>query len=522
MNNNSDIDYKKIAHYILIGLIVLGVLWLNYCSLDAHMSANSQLITDYQPEEDELARYRNPAVAGIFYSADKQRLDDEVEHYLADPVALAESQPRILIVPHAGYMYSAATAAKAYQQLRKYAKEIRTVVLVGPAHRVAVNGAALSNVDFFITPLGHVPVNKELVAGLSAQPGFHIMEAAHKDEHSLEVQLPFLQKVLPKFQIVPLVYGEISPERLANALQPLLNRPDTLIVISADLSHYYNYETAQKLDQETAAQVAAQEAELKSHQSCGATGINAALLLAQSAGLRPEMLELINSGDTAGDKGRVVGYGAWSFAASAGPESELPRLEQETANLQLFAQTYKDELFKITARSLVEAVKNHKHYSPSRQDYDNNLFNKGAAFVTLYQNQELRGCIGTIVPQTSIAHDIADNAYRAALEDSRFQPLQPDELEGLSYSISLLTGFEPVTYTDEADLLNKINPGIDGLILRDGNRQGVFLPTVWKQLPDKTEFLNNLKIKAGFSPSYWSNKIKVYRFRTVEINSNEN
>lgn len=521
MNNNSDIDYKKIAHYILLGLIALGILWLNYCSLDAHVSANSQLITDYQPEEDELARYRNPAVAGIFYSADKKRLDNEVEHYLAAPVSPSDYQPQILIVPHAGYVYSASTAAKAYRQLHRYAAQIRNVVLVGPAHRVALDGAALSAADYFVTPLGKIPVNKDMVSGLASLPGFKVMEAAHKDEHSLEVQLPFLQKVLHNFQIVPIVYGRMAPEKLAEALQPFLSRPDTLIIISADLSHYYNYEEAQQLDQATAAQVAAQKAEISEHQSCGAAGINAALLLAKSAGLRPEMLEMLNSGDTSGDKERVVGYGAWSFSGREAAHP-LPRLEQETANLRQFAQTYKNELFKIAARSLAKAVQDGKHYTPSRQDYDNNLFNKGASFVTLYHNKQLRGCIGTIVPQTSIAHDIADNTYRAALEDSRFQPLRPDELDGLNYSISLLTGFEPVAYASEADLLDKIIPGVDGLILRDGDRQGVFLPAVWKQLPDKAEFLNNLKIKAGFSPSYWSNKIKVYRFRTVEINSDEN
>ena len=248
MKDNSDIDYKRRTHYIIIALLGIAVLWLNYCSLRAHVSSNSRLITDYQPKEDELARYRNPAVAGIFYSADKDRLDSEVEHYLADTASPLDYQPRILIVPHAGYVYSASTAAKAYGRLQKYAAKIKNVILLGPSHRVAFRGAALPSADFFATPLGAVPVNRELTAQLAALPGFKIDDHPHKEEHSLEVQLPFLQKVLKKFKIIPVVYGEVDPGLLAQALEPLVERDDTLLVVSADLSHYNDYETARELD----------------------------------------------------------------------------------------------------------------------------------------------------------------------------------------------------------------------------------------------------------------------------------
>ncbi len=522
MKDNSDIDYKRRTHYIIIALLGIAVLWLNYCSLRAHVSSNSRLITDYQPKEDELARYRNPAVAGIFYSADKDRLDSEVEHYLADTASPLDYQPRILIVPHAGYVYSASTAAKAYGRLQKYAAKIKNVILLGPSHRVAFRGAALPSANFFATPLGAVPVNRELTAQLAALPGFKIDDHPHKEEHSLEVQLPFLQKVLKKFKIIPVVYGEVDPGLLAQALEPLVERDDTLLVVSADLSHYNDYETARELDGHTADMVANNQAELENHMSCGADGINAALLIAKEAALRPEMLELLNSGDTSGDKQRVVGYGAWSFGEGEKPASKpkLSPLERETENLKLFAAAYKDQLRRIVSRSLAEAVR-HKHYSPARKDYGNELFDKGASFVTLKQNGELRGCVGTVVPHVAVAHDLAENAYRAAMEDGRFSPLTEEELSRTRFSISLLTGFERVPYWDESDLLNRIRPGIDGLIIRDGDRQGLFLPSVWKELPDKAEFLKNLKVKAGFNPSYWSNNIKVYRFRTVEINDED-
>lgn len=524
MKDKSDIDYKKLTNYILIALAAIAVLWLNYCSLDAHISSNSQLITDYRPKEDELAQYRNPAVAGIFYSEDKTRLDSEVAHYLSKAGSLSEYQPRILIVPHAGYIYSATTAAKAYGRLSKYAGKIKNVILLGPSHHVAFKGAALPKTDYFVTPLGAVQVNKELSAALASQPGFRFFDPAHKNEHCLEVQLPFLQKVLKKFKIIPVVYGDASPQELSVALEPLLRQSDTLLVVSADLSHYEDYETAKALDTKTAEMVAGKQPEIENHMSCGAAGINTALLLAGKQSLRPEMLELVNSGDTAGDKERVVGYGAWSFSGEANPHQDTQRssLERETENLRLFAESYKDEIRQIASRTLREAVVEHKHFSPARKDYSDELFNKGASFVTLKKHSDLRGCIGTIMPHIAIAHDIADNAYRAAMEDNRFEPLSEAELPSLSYSVSLLTGLEPIHYHNEADLMNRIQPGVDGVIIRDGDRQGLFLPSVWAELPDKADFMKNLKIKAGMNPSFWSDNIKVYRFRTVEIMSDEN
>lgn len=518
MEKDSDIGYNKIAYYIFIAIIVIILLWLNYCSLHNSVSSNNALINNYTPKVDEMAQYRNPVVAGLFYPADTKQLSEDVDVYLGKDIALPKYQPQILIVPHAGYQYSAVAAAKAYAQLKNFSGKIRNVILVGPSHKVAFEGIAAPSIDFFKTPLGDVPLNKNMIAEM----GVKISDAAHAKEHSLEVQLPFLQKVLKNFQIIPLVYGQVTPEILAETLKPYLGRPDTVIVISADLSHYYNYETAQALDNMTAEMVAQKQAEIEEHMSCGAIGINAALILAKVNNLRPEMLDMLNSGDTAGDKNNVVGYGAWSFSENKQSEPENKGLEAEVENLKTFVDTYGQELIKIAKNSLNYAVDKDK-FSPSRNDYDDVLFDKGASFVTLTKkNGDLRGCIGTIVPNQGIAHDVAANTYAAAMEDGRFKPLQPEEVKDLDISISLLSGFERISYTDEKDLLSKINKDIDGVIIRDGNRQGLFLPSVWKQLPDKQEFLNNLKLKAGMNPTYWSNKIKVYRFRTVEIKDNEN
>lgn len=515
MKQKSDNEEPR---YLQRGLLIAAILLLaafNYFYFRDKISANNELITQYTEEADPMEQYRNPAVAGLFYAAGPQNLDSEVSHYLQAGGGSYDSLPKILIVPHAGYRYSAPAAARAYRPLTDFAEEVKTVILLGPSHRVPVDGAALAAVDYFATPLGRVPVDREKVKALAAKPGFAVNNAAHKDEHSLEVQLPFLQKVLKNFKIVPVVYGRADAQTMAEALAPLLREKGTLLVVSADLSHYYPYDEAKAMDGETDARINSGNADIDSHHSCGAGGINTALLLAKDMNLRPETLALINSGDTSGEKESVVGYGAWSFEAAG-------TLERETAALADYAAAYGQDLLKIARVGLEEAVLHDRVYTPVRDDYPDALFDKGASFVTLEKNGSLRGCIGSLYPRRSAAADVAANAYAAAREDGRFAPVEAGELAQIKISVSLLTDFEAVDYRDEEDLLKRIKAGADGLVIRDGRRQGLFLPAVWEQLPDKKEFLNNLKLKAGMSPSYWSNGIRVYRFRTVEIKENEN
>ena len=523
INEDSDIDKKHIANYIVIAVLVAALLALNWCSLKKYLSSNSRVINDFQVSEDEMTNTREPAVAGIFYASELRQLDHDVEHYLSVEIRPGTARPEILIVPHAGYVYSAPVAAQAYLQLKNYAGKIKNVILVGPSHRVAFDGIAASSADVFKTPLGKVPVNRKFTEEIiAANAAVRVFDQAHRQEHSLEVQLPFLQKVLGNFQIVPLVYGNVSADELARVLEPYVTDKNTVIVVSADLSHYFDYDTARILDGKTAGLIEEGRPEIDNHMSCGSTGINAALLLAKEKHLRPETLELANSGDTIGDKNSVVGYGAWTFTAGKEPEMPADRLDAELENLRRFASFYGKDLYQIAGRALTEAAEKGRRYEPSRGDWPDKLFDKGAAFVTLTVNGSLRGCIGTVVPYQAVALDVAANAYEAAMADSRFQPVKPEELPDIDISISLLTGYEEIVFADEEDLLAKIRPGIDGLIIRDGDRQGLFLPSVWKQLPDRREFLNNLKLKAGLSPNYWSENIKVYRFRTLEIKKNEN
>ena len=258
---------------------------------------------------------RPAAVAGMFYPEEPAVLATEVRAYLAaaglPPPGAA--RPRALIVPHAGYMYSGAIAACAYRRLLGQAETIERVVLLGPAHRVPVRGLALPAARAFATPLGTVEVDADAVARALRLPQVCKSDAAHAQEHSLEVQLPFLQTLLEDFRIVPFAVGDASAAQVAEVIELLWDGPQTLIVVSSDLSHYHGYADARQIDRATANAVLALSATLHGEQACGATPVNALLLAARKRGLRPELVDLRNSGDTAGDRSRVVGYASFVF-----------------------------------------------------------------------------------------------------------------------------------------------------------------------------------------------------------------
>jgi len=257
-------------------------------------------------------RIRPPAVAGVFYPVATNTLSEMVDTMLTRAGPAMPMYPKALIAPHAGYIYSGPVAASAYALLRDGGC-IRRVVLLGPVHRVPVSGLALPETDFFSTPLGEVPLDKEAMESIAQLPQVVWSEAAHAVEHSLEVHLPFLQRVLGKFQLVPLAVGDASPEDVAEVLDALWGNHETLMVISSDLSHYLPYQQAQQVDQGTADSILAKQWPIRHEQACGATPINGLLATADKHGLTPHLLDLRNSGDTAGDKQQVVGYGAFAF-----------------------------------------------------------------------------------------------------------------------------------------------------------------------------------------------------------------
>ena len=263
-----------------------------------------------------MSDIRPPAVAGTFYPGDPHELARNVGAYLSDVAARSGTRagnPKALIVPHAGYIYSGPIAASAYAQLQPLREVVRRVVLLGPAHRVAVRGLAVPTAEGFATPLGTVPIDREAVEAALRLPQVTESTAAHAAEHSLEVQIPFLQQVLHEFKLVPFAVGFASDQQVAEVLELLWGGDETLIVVSSDLSHYRHYAAAQEFDRATVNSILSL-APLQTHeQACGATPINGLLLQAKRRGLAASLLDQRNSGDTAGNRSQVVGYASFAF-----------------------------------------------------------------------------------------------------------------------------------------------------------------------------------------------------------------
>lgn len=266
---------------------------------------------------------RPAAVAGSFYPGHRQTLADNI-HLLLEQAALSvhsssdQSQdttpPKAIVVPHAGYIYSGQTAALAYSKLTKWHDTIKRVILLGPVHRVPVRGLALPDVEAFTTPLGEVQLDQAAIASIAGMKQVNISYPAHAQEHSLEVQLPFLQTTLDDFRLVPLAVGDATAAEVAEVIETLWGGNETLIVVSSDLSHFLPYAVANEVDKATVGNILHLQGELTHHQACGGTPLNGLILAAKKYQLQPRLLDVCNSGDTAGDKNRVVGYAAFTFS----------------------------------------------------------------------------------------------------------------------------------------------------------------------------------------------------------------
>ena len=256
-------------------------------------------------------KVRKAAVAGLFYEAGADRLQQQVDRLLAQASGEQQCVPRVLIVPHAGHIYSGSTAARAYRCLVPVRAAIRRVALFGPAHRVYLQGMAVPSVDAFATPLGEVPLDRQGIDSIAALPGVCVSDEAHREEHSLEVQLPFLQRALDDFALLPVVVGDCPPGTVAAVMDAVWGGPETLVVVSTDLSHFHPYEEAGRRDRRTCERVPQRAGDFSGEDACGARALNGLMRTRHCRSLTLELLALCNSGDTAGDRRRVVGYGAF-------------------------------------------------------------------------------------------------------------------------------------------------------------------------------------------------------------------
>lgn len=470
------------------------------------------------------ARVRPAVVAGSFYPGDAAALQREIQQLLdtVEPSA-SGAEPLGAMVPHAGYVYSARFAAPVFKAMASC--DIDTVVIIG--HDLGANAsgitAVLSDVDAYETPLGQVPVDGAMLQALREQRGIMIHNGIHAREHSIEVQLPFLQIVKPGAKILPAFMGEVTLancQRFAAALAKAAGGRRIFVLASTDLSHYPSYDDAVALDRETMALVSAMDLQgLCDRQAgkgvnkpntqtaiCAAGGVVTALIAAQKRGANEvKVLARGNSGDVrGGDASRVVGYASAIFvkgsdAKPATDEGNAEAAATPAATADDFALTEasQKELLKL-ARQRISAEASGKDWSYRPPPTLAELQEPAAVFVTLTAGGRLRGCIGTTVARAPLWQAVADAARAAAFEDSRFPPVRERELAGLRLEISVLSPMRPAASAAE------IEPFKHGVLLRSGHHGGLFLPQVWEQLPDKDEFLSVLcEQKAGLPSDAW-------------------
>ena len=444
---------------------------------------------------------RPAAVAGMFYPGNAAQLAAEVGELL-DGVENFEPKlgyPKALIVPHAGYVYSGAIAARAYDELAAARGVVRRVVLLGPSHYVAGRGLALPAAEVFETPLGRIPVDAEAVRALSGLPQVVRSGPAHAQEHSLEVQLPFLQKVLGDFSLVPLSVGAATNEEVAQVLECLWGGAETLVVISTDLSHYHAYDDARRIDGATLQRIQGRATDLDHDEACGATALNGFLSLCREKNLSVCLLAACNSGDTAGGKARVVGYSALAVYEGEGPGG--------AAAGRTLVEIARGAIANGLGLSSVPVKRNHLPW----------LLQPGATFVTITKDGRLRGCIGSLSASRPLGQDVASNARAAAFEDPRFPKMTRDEWPRCKLEVSLLSAAKPIRFADEADLYAQIVAGEDGLILECEGKQATYLPQVWETLPDKRRFLLELLKKAGLPEDTRLARCKLSRYRVAKF-----
>lgn len=449
-----------------------------------------------------MADIREPSVAGVFYPADPKLL----EHWVGRYVRAAASLPmdaKAVIAPHAGYAYSGPVAGSAYAAVRHLAGTIARVVLMAPAHRVGFAGLAVPSAALLATPIGTVAVDRDAIQSGLAEGLLHVRDAAFDGEHAVEVQLPFLRHTLGEVRVLPLLVGcDTRPEQVDAVLARFWGGPETLIVISSDLSHYHDYETAVRRDLATArALEVLQPEQLSGGCACGHVAIAGLLRRAAALDLRLTTLDLRNSGDTAGDRDRVVGYGAFvlEYAATARLPAPLREVVHDAAR-----------------QALAHAATHEQPAEVNPGTFPMPLRALRRTFVTLETRGHLRGCIGSLTATNPLIVDVVLNTLKAARTDPRFPAVGEEEVGEVTVAISILSHPRPIRAATEAELAASIQPDVEGLILGRGGQFGLFLPKVWRDLPNPLAFLRNLKVKAGIPADYFGSDLKAYRF-TAEV-----
>jgi MEMO1 family protein len=444
---------------------------------------------------------REPAVAGLFYPSDPGELRDTVAgHVEAAAPAPPPSPPKALIAPHAGYRYSGATAGAAYRSVAGRRGDVDRVVLVGPAHRVPVDGVGVTTARAWRTPLGEVPVDVEVCRDLVDGGDAVAADAAHRPEHSLEVHLPFLLEVLGPVAIVPLVVGRCPARAVADVLARTWGDERTLVVVSSDLSHYLPDAAARRRDDRTRlAIIEGRGDDIGPEDACGHLPICGLLLAAHDHHVAPCTLAVATSADTSGDAERVVGYGSFGF----GPPRPLTEAEGRT-------------LVARARAAITHELATHEPDPLADDDVPERLRQPAATFVTLERAGELTGCIGSLSATRPLWRDVCLNARGAAFTDPRFPSLAAGDFDKTVVKVALLSGLSRLPGEREA-LIAALRPGVDGVVLESAGHRGTFLPAVWEKVPAPDRFVDQLVGKAGLEDPGWPADARVWRYTTDEF-----
>lgn len=443
---------------------------------------------------------KDPNVSGQFYDADPKRLSAMVDHFVSAAAPPAAGRPvRMILAPHAGYVYSGAVAGHSFQTVRD--GQFKTVVIIAPSHFYGFDGVSVWKEGGFKTPLGTVAVDTEFTGKLiGSNEEFYFEPQAFEREHSLEVEIPFLQRTLKDFKIVPVIMGQASYETcaaLATRLKEIIaGRTDVLIVISTDLSHYHDDTFARKMDRRTLEAVAAldskkvwQECRVGTMEMCGCVPVTTAMIYAKLNGLSAQVLKYANSGDVTDDKTRVVGYSSVIFSGG--------KTEAAVEGVAPLSKEQKRRLIGIARSAIEEIVHKGKVFKVTEKDQ--RLQEHEGAFVTIHRKEHLRGCIGHIIGDQPLYLTVRDMAVAAATEDPRFPTMSKEELVDMDVEISVLS--KPRVTKD----VNEIVLSVHGVIIGQGARRGLFLPQVATDTGwSREEFLSELcEQKAGLPRDCW-------------------
>ncbi len=470
---------------------------------------------------------RKPAVSGSFYPSNPKELNKMLNSFINNDKKRQTEEKSImgLIVPHAGYIYSGATAGKAFELIK--GKKYSTVILLGSSHHVFLDKPATCSLKYWQTPLGKVEVDNKLLGDMGDQKSIMVNDEIFASEHSLEVELPFLQRTLDgNFSIFPVLINEFRINRIKkyaiNIAEILKDRDDILFVISTDMSHYFKASEAEIMDKRVNNVLASNDLnELekillsKTGQLCGGGGVMLGLLIMKELGYsKIELIDYSHSGMVTGDNNRVVGYGAFSVYGKNGSwKDKLPERQEKKMG---YTKEQKITLLKIARDTMESYIREGKNIDINIDD--EKLKEKRGAFVTIHKDGQLRGCIGNIMPVDKLYLTISNMAIQSSTRDPRFSPVNDRELDDIEIEISVLTVPEKVRSADDIVL------GRDGVIVKKGFQSGVYLPQVADETGwSKEKFLSSLCYsKAGLSPDAWKDKsTELYIFQAEVFNEKE-